>query len=104
MFYDLTAKGVVLRVRLTPNSCCWYCGGIYTDAQGQEYLKAGVNAVAEKGKANQELIKQLAKFLKMAKSDLMLISGHTDRCKKILIVGKTIEIAAKLELLGEKEK
>ena len=42
---------------------------------------------AEKGKANKELLSFLAKRLKTAKSNFEIISGASERCKRILIKG-----------------
>ena len=50
-------------------------------------LKIRLNAVPEKGAANQTLIAFLAKYLDVPKSALALMSGETSRHKKILITG-----------------
>ncbi len=85
MFFDETTKGIILRVRLSPNSSCCKINGIFKTPDGLEYLKINIISVAEKGKANQELISWLAKKLKTAKSNISIISGELDRYKKILI-------------------
>ncbi len=79
--------GVVLRVRITPNSSSCLIKGVFADALGQEWLKVNVVSVPEKSKANRELFDFLAKKLKVAKSDMKIIFGETDRYKKILITG-----------------
>lgn len=43
------------------------------------------NLCTGKGKANQELIKYLAKTLHESKGSFSLLSGETDRCKKIFL-------------------
>lgn len=53
--------------------------------ENEAYLKINVVSVPEKGKANKELISYLAKVLKIAKTDMEIISGALDRYKKILI-------------------
>lgn len=85
MVYELSKQGVLLRVRLTPNSSSCFIKGIFQNADGLDYLKIGVVSVPEKGKANKELIAFLAKKLGIAKSDFCIVSGETDRYKKILI-------------------
>lgn len=85
MFTERTKQGLIIRVRLTPNSSSCSLKGIFNDADGQAYLKINVISVPEKGKANRELISFLSKKLKTAKSNLQLVSGETDRYKKILI-------------------
>lgn len=50
-------------------------------------LKVRLNAVPEKGKANQELIALLAKALHLPKSSITIIGGETSRHKRLLIEG-----------------
>lgn len=85
MVYELSKQGVILRVRLTPNSSSCFIKGVFKNAEGIDFLKVNVISVPEKGKANKELIALLAQELKLAKSNLTIISGETDRYKKILI-------------------
>lgn len=85
MFYTPTSSGYLLRVRLSPNSSMVKTLGTTQNADGETYLKISVTVVAEKGKANQELIAYLAKRLRLPKSALTLVSGATDRWKKINI-------------------
>lgn len=85
MFFEEKDSHLVLRVRLTPNASSCSFKGIFVDADGQEFLKINVVAVPEKGKANQELIKFFSKMFKIPKSEISLISGETDRCKKLLL-------------------
>lgn len=54
-------------------------------------LKIKLAAMPEKGEANLKLIQFLAKILKLPKSRMTLVSGHTSRHKKISIEGMTEE-------------
>ncbi len=56
-----------------------------------EELKVRLNAVPEKGKANEELIAFLAKTWKLPKSSLSIQSGLTSRHKKVLVRGLTLQ-------------
>ncbi len=85
MFFEENQKGIILRVRLTPNSSSCKISGVFVDPNGDEWLKISVISVPEKGKANQELIRFLAAKLKISKSDLQIIGGELDRYKKILV-------------------
>ena len=59
-------------------------------------------SVPEKGKANKELISFLAKKLGLAKSQITIVGGETDRYKKIRIQGDVLSVASKLnKLVGE---
>ena len=103
MFFEVTAKGTLLRVRLSPNSSCCKTCGIFTTPDNEDYLKISVISVPEKGKANSELISWLSKQLKIAKSDFSIVSGELDRYKKILITNTDEQILEKLNSLTPKE-
>lgn len=103
MFFEVTAKGTLLRVRLSPNSSCCKACGIFTTPDNEDYLKISVISVPEKGKANSELISWLSKQLKIAKSDFSIVSGELDRYKKILITNTDEQILEKLNSLTPKE-
>ena len=90
MFYEKTSDGIIIRVRVTPNSSKCAVSGIFTDANGQDYLKINLNAVPKKGKANQELIKFLSKWLKQSKSAFTLINGETDRYKRLQLISSNL--------------
>ncbi len=85
MFYEKHISGYILRIRVTPNSSVSGFQDIFIDPNGVKYLKTNLNSVPEKGKANQELIKLLSKTLKLSKSCFSVISGLTDRYKKVLL-------------------
>ena len=90
-------KGYVLRVRLQPNSSSCQIKEILSTESG-DFIKISVRSIPEKGKANKELIEFLAKKLKIAKSDIEIISGELDKYKKILLKTDNIE---KIEQLLE---
>jgi len=108
MFYEKKDNRYILRIRVTPNSSVSGFSDIYKDINNLEYLKVNLNSVPEKGKANQELIKLLSKFLKIKKSSFSVISGQTDRNKKILLdepVSQYIdEQLNKLEALWQQQR
>jgi hypothetical protein len=61
-------------------------------------LKVAVTQIAEKGKANDAIIRLLAKKLHVARSDFELVSGDTSRHKRLLIRGQTVaELEARLQ-------
>lgn len=84
--------GFHLAVYLTPHSKRNALGPFYTDAAGKVHLRVFVTAVPEDGKANQALIKLIAKTLKLPKSSLMIISGHTCRRKIVEIQDTQIDL------------
>ena len=101
MFYDEKNGKVIVRVRLSPKASALKVNGIFTDAGGEEYLKISVIPVPEKGKANKELVNLLSGRLKIAKSDIVIVSGETDRYKRLEVSGETDMIISRLnELAG----
>lgn len=79
-------EGLVLPVKVVPKAA-------KNEIAGWENgeLKVRLNAVPEKGQANDALIRFLAKSWKLSKSSLSILSGETGRHKKILIQGITLE-------------
>ncbi|HEU64425.1 hypothetical protein LCGC14_2480680 [marine sediment metagenome] len=53
----------------------------------EDTLKIRIKASPEKGKANKELIRFIAKSLSIAQNRISIVSGHTSRLKKLQIEG-----------------
>ena len=94
-YYSVNAELIRVRIRLTPGSRKEGFGGLYTDNDGQQWLKASVRAVPEDGKANDALTRLLARTLGVAKGSIVHVSGHTSRMK-IFELPKTPLIEAAL--------
>ena len=75
-----TEKGIILAVRLTPNSSKDEILG-YTD----EYVKIKISAPPNENKANKKLVEFMSKYFDIPKSDTVLVSGDKSRLKKILL-------------------
>lgn len=95
------AGGVRLAVRLTPKAGRDVIEGCKPTAQNQingggAELAVKVTAVPENGKANDALLRLLAKRLKLPVSALQLVAGATDRHKQILIEGDAASLEAAL--------
>lgn len=86
-FAQITPEGLRLRIRLTPSGRRDGFDGVMSDADGNQVLKASVTKAPEDGKANQALIKMLAKEWKVAKTLVDVIQGQTSRNKVVLIRG-----------------
>lgn len=82
----VTKEGLILPVKVIPRASKNAITGWENDE-----LKVRLNAVPEKGEANEALIHFLAKTWKLPKSAFSMISGETSRHKKILIRGLTLE-------------
>ncbi|MBQ8481752.1 MAG: DUF167 domain-containing protein [Alphaproteobacteria bacterium] len=100
-FCEEYKSGYLLRIKLTPNAS--FCGfkGTVCDADGVIYLKAYVQTAPEKGRANDDLIKMLSKKLKIAKSNISVISGQTEHYKKIYIESPIPSLCTIIDKLAE---
>ena len=97
MVFENRQEGILLRVRLTPNSSSCKKSDVFVDSSGCEFLKINVISVPEKGKANQELLAYLSKQLHVSKSSFEIVSGEADRYKKILVKGDTADLQNKIQ-------
>ena len=104
-FAELYKSGYLLRIKLTPAAAVNGFRGIWQGVDGAEYLKATVTTVAEKGKANKELIKMLAKALKIPSANISLISGQTDHLKKLYVeIAQTDDNTLKIAALKQENR
>ena len=90
--------GVTLQLRVTPKSAAARIGDIGSDAAGRRFVKVYVCEVPDKGKANEAVIKLLAKSLRLPKSVFAIRSGAGDRNKTISIAGEPDQLMAALAL------
>jgi uncharacterized protein (TIGR00251 family) len=85
MFEEILAKikneDVYLRIKVCPGSRLTE----FKEKMADETYKINIAAPAEKGKANQSLLKFLAVNLKIPKNKILIISGAGDRVKLIKI-------------------
>jgi uncharacterized protein YggU (UPF0235/DUF167 family) len=89
---------VRLRVRVTPRASANRIGGLVGEADGGVALKIMVTAVAEGGKANDAVLALIAREWRLAKRDLAIVAGATDRRKTIAIAGRPAQLLPALEL------
>jgi hypothetical protein len=81
------AGGVRVTLRVTPGASRTGFAGFAETANGGRALKVSVTAIAEDGRANEAVIKFLAKAWRLPKSSLDLVVGATDRNKVIHVSG-----------------
>lgn len=81
-----TPEGIVIPLKIIPKASRNEVLGWENDE-----LKVRIAAVPEKGDANSELIRFLAKILKISKSSITLISGDTSRHKRIRVSGVSLD-------------
>ena len=85
-FYKNENNGIILKIKAVPNSSKNEICGVLDD-----FLKVKIKAPAVENKANEELIKFLAKLLKLPKNSIVLKSGATSKLKSVYIENYTIE-------------
>ena len=81
--FNAEASTIRFAVRLTPKGGRDSVEGWSQDSEGKRYLKARVSAPPEDGKANEALIRLLAKALSVGKSKVRIVSGAQSRIKMI---------------------
>jgi len=87
-FLKETSQGIVLKVFVQPRSAKNMIAGRHGDA-----LKIKLTAPPVDGAANKMCIQYLAKFFKVPKSAIEIISGHNSRTKRLLLRYKNEKIA-----------
>ncbi len=91
---ESTEGGVIFSVKVVPGSSRTGVSGMLNGM-----VKIKISAAPEKGKANQCLIKFLAKKLGVKKSAISVISGRTNPIKKVEVLGISAEtLVMKLNL------
>ena len=90
-----TADGVVLGVRLTPKSSRDEILSVETFG-GVAVLKARVRALPEDGRANDALVKLIAKWLNVPPSTVAVMQGGKSRLKQVRIDGDADSLLARI--------
>ena len=90
------AGGVRVALRVTPKAAQDRIQGVAADAAGQLRIKVAVRAVPEDGKANEAVIRMLAKAWQLPRTALALVAGHHDRSKLLQIAGDSQALLAHL--------
>ena len=92
------AEGLVrLSVRLTPGAKKDQIDGVEAGADGKPWLRVRVSAPPVDGKANQALVKYLAKRWRVPKTAIKIVSGITTRNKILIISGDAESITASIK-------
>lgn len=84
--------GVRVALKVTPRASRAGFAGMEVDAAGAAYLKLRVNAPAEGGKANAQILKLLAGLWELPRSRLSIASGARSRRKTVHVAGDPPEL------------
>ena len=90
------ADGVRLTVRLTPRGRADRIEGIAVQADDSRVLRVSVTAPPEDGRANEALLRLLAKQWRLARRDLAIVGGARSRNKLVHIAGDSTRLLAQL--------
>lgn len=91
-------------VRLQPGASQSRIDGAVVLDDGTRVLRVRVSAPPEKGKANQALIKLLARTWGVPKSSIEIRSGQSERRKTLLFCGSDKSLLTFLEQWLEKQE
>jgi uncharacterized protein len=97
--WSLRGDDVLLSVRVTPKSSRDEIVGIEDLADGRAVLKVRVRAAPEDGKANEAVIRMLAKALRIRASAVELEGGAASRVKTLRLEGDAENLTAGLARL-----
>jgi uncharacterized protein len=89
--------GVSLCVRLQPGASTERIIGLVAEADGGVALKVAVTAPPAKGRANDALLRLLARTMGLPKRDLSLTRGAADRRKLVHLAGDAARLMPRLE-------
>lgn len=92
-FFRPDAGGLVLSLKVQPKSSRNIIEGVVETPDGSA-LKVAVTAPPDKGKANAAVIALVAKAFGVAKRDVTLTLGETDRRKVLHIAGDPTALQA----------
>lgn len=79
-FLQENSNGIILKIFVQPRSSKNMIAGLHGDA-----LKIKLTAPPVDGAANKMCIQHLAKWLKVPKSSIEIISGQSSRTKRLLL-------------------
>jgi uncharacterized protein (TIGR00251 family) len=88
--------GVRVAIRLSPRATADRLLAIAADAAGGRVVKVSVTAPAEGGRANEALLKLLARAWRLPRRDLSIITGSTSHNKAIRVAGDPQQLADKI--------
>jgi uncharacterized protein (TIGR00251 family) len=94
--WQATGDGLSVELKVTPGAKADRVDGVERQDDGTALLRVRLKAPPADGKANQALVKLLAKRWGLAKSDVTLAAGATGRRKRLHLTGDPDALAARL--------
>lgn len=95
--FRAVADGVRIAVRLTPGAAAERIQGVAAEPHGTAALRVAVTAAPERGKANEALLRLLAKRWRLPSTSLSVVSGAAQRRKTLHLAGEPKALLARLQ-------
>ncbi len=93
----MTIKDLFIEIRVRPNASRNKVGGTVGDPPR---LVVAVQAPAVDGKANDAVLRELAKAFKLKARDFSIVHGELARDKRVVVQGDEAKISERLEELS----
>ncbi len=97
--FTLDATGAMLTIRVTPKASKTAVTGVVALEGDATALGLRVAAPPVDGAANEEVVRFVAKALRMGRASVTLIAGQTGRVKRLRIAGNAVPLEAALREL-----
>ena len=88
--------GLRLAIRLSPRAKADRVNGVTVTADGGRVLTAAVAAPPEGGRANEALLRLLARTWRLPRRDLSIVAGAASRHKTVHIAGNPQQLLERL--------
>ncbi|HEV2099129.1 MAG TPA: DUF167 domain-containing protein [Stellaceae bacterium] len=95
----LARDGLRVAVRLTPRAKADRLVAVAAAADGKRMIKASVIAPPEDGRANEALLRLLARAWKLPRHDLAIVAGAASRHKTVRVAGDPLQLLSRLSAL-----
>ncbi len=94
--FTRSKDGVDIAIRVTPRASRARIGALAAEADGTPVIRVSVTAAPDGGKANDAVIRLLAKAWRVPKTSLSVVSGATGRRKTIHAAGDADDLSRRL--------
>jgi uncharacterized protein (TIGR00251 family) len=88
--------GVRVAIRLSPRARSEGLLAVFPAVEAGRVIKASVTAPAQEGRANEALLRLLAKAWRLPRRDLSIVAGAASRTKTVRVAGDPRQLIVKL--------
>ena len=92
----MARDGLLVAIRLTPSAKADRIQAVAATAEGKRAISASVTAAPQDGRANQALLRLLARAWRLPRRDLTIVSGAASRHKTVRVVGDPLQLPSRL--------